>query len=321
MSFRRFVLGAWLTGMAIAGCDSTGAVDGPRLPPGAAPATPSIPIRPPNPAPAAPNDALYRRLGGADSIRTVMSDFVGRAARDPKINGYFLNSTVDSRRIIECLVIQVSALTGGPYTYPSAGCRDMRTVHAKMGISTNDFNDTAKHLVDSLANLRVASADISAIVNAVTPLASEIIEDPSNSATVYQRVGRKPAIEQVVLAFMQRVYANPTISSFFGGGNPERLRTCLTRMVCGIDGPCKYGKEVDGFEGGVGSMAPCKDMAASHRDINRPRAITKSDFDVLVQELVIVLDAAGVAAGDKMGVLNALGPTCKQIVSGGVGCP
>jgi truncated hemoglobin YjbI len=319
MSFRRFVLGVWVTGMAAAGCESTGAVDAPRLPPGAAPASPSQP-RPAGGAAGAPSDALYRRLGGADNIRTVMTDFVGRAARDPKINGYFLNSTIDSRRIIECLVIQVSALTGGPFAYPSAGCRDMRTVHTRMGVSFQDFQDTAKHLVDALANARVSQADIAAIANAVNGLVGDIVEDPANNMTVYQRVGRKPAIEQVVTAFIQRVYNNPTISSFFGGGNPERLRTCLTRMVCGIDGPCKYGREVDGFEGGVGSQAPCKDMPSSHSGINRPRAITKADFDVLVAELIIVLDGAGVAAGDKMAILGALGPTCKDIVAGGVGC-
>ena len=35
----------------------------------------------------------------------------------------------------------------------------------------------------------------------------------------------------------------------------------------------------------------------------------------------MVLDAAGVAAADKMAILSALGPTCDDIVAGGTGCP
>ena len=95
-------------------------------------------------------DALYRRLGGTEGIRTVMTDFVGRAVADPKINGYFLNARVSGARITECLVLQVGAMTGGPLTYPSMGCRDMSTVHKDMGISKADFDDTANHLVAAM---------------------------------------------------------------------------------------------------------------------------------------------------------------------------
>ena len=183
----------------------------------------------------------------------------------------------------------------------------MRTVHTGMNISKADFDDTAGHLVAALNAARVSTSDINTIVGAVAATAPEIVEDPANNRSVYHRVGRKPAIEAVVLAFMRDVFNDPRISGFFAGGNAERLRTCLIRQVCSIDGPCKYGEEVDG-EPGVARANPCKDMISSHRGIASPRAITKADFDALVQVLVGVLDRAGVPAADKMALLGALGP-------------
>ena len=318
MSRSRPTLGALMAVVAAMACDATGVVEGPMLPAGAAPISMGgTTARPPV---AAPNDALYRRLGADGGIRTVVREFVGRVAADPRINGYFLNSNVIPERVIECLVLQVGALTGGPFTYPSAGCRDMKETHRGMGISTKDFNDTAGHLVAALASARVSQNDINTIVSAVATTAADMVEDPGDNRTVYQRVGRKPAIEAVVLAFLRDAFNDQSINAFFAGGNADRLRTCLIRMVCGIDGPCKYGKEVDGAEPGVARANPCKDMLSSHRGIAQPRAITKADFDTVVRLLVGVLERAGVPAGDRDAVVRALGPTCKDIVANGTGC-
>ena len=164
---------------------------------------------------------LYNRLGGEMGIRKVVTDFVGRVAGDPRINGYFLNSNVGVQRVIDCLVIQVGSLTGAGYPYPSSGCRDMKTVHTNMGVSKADFDDTAGHLVAALTAAGVAQADISAIIAAVATTAPDIIEDPNNNKTVYQRVGRKPAIEAVVVAFLTDAFDDPRINGFFAGGNAD----------------------------------------------------------------------------------------------------
>ena len=70
----------------------------------------------------------------------------------------------------------------------------MKDSHAGMKVSMQDFNDLAGHLVAALSAAKVAQADIDAIVAAVSPMANDIVEDKTNNATVYQRVGRKPAI-------------------------------------------------------------------------------------------------------------------------------
>jgi truncated hemoglobin YjbI len=275
---------------------------------------------------------LFQRLGGEMGIRAVITDFVvNRVLKDPKINGYFLNSTVSGSKVIDCLVLQVGTLAGGPtpqFTYPSNGCRNMKDSHLGLRISMQDFNDLAGHLVAALQAKTVAQADIDAIVAAVSPMATDIVEDQANNKTVYQRVGRKPAIQTVIDMFVGKVVADARINGFFGAANASRLKACLVRQVCSIDGPCKYGKEVDGEADGLTAANPCRDMKSSHTSLTSPpngaagsRGINKVDFDALVEDLVMVLDGANVAAADKMAILSALAPTCDDIVAGGTGCP
>jgi truncated hemoglobin YjbI len=286
---------------------------------------------PPTGSPPVPINAggatLYDRLGGEAGIRMVVGDFVGRVVKDNKINGYFLNASVDGNRVAMCLVLQVGSLTGGPQKYPSNGCRDMKTIHQGMKISMNDFSDLAGHLVAALQAAGVAKPDIDAIVAAVTPTANDIVEDRNNNLTVYQRVGRKPGIAAVVQGFAGRVLADSRINGFFARANADRLGTCLVRQVCGAtQGPCKYGQEVDG-EPGVSRAKPCLDMVTVHTGMTSPpgggagKPLTIADFNALVEDLITELNADKVPAAEQMALLGALGPLCKQIVPGGAGCP
>jgi truncated hemoglobin YjbI len=292
--------------------------------------TPTPPVVGPSPAPtpspAPGGDSLYQRLGGQAGISKVVGDFLGRTLADPRINGYFLNAKVDGNNVGVCLVLQIGSLTGGPEKYPSMGCRDMKTIHKGMKVSMQDFKDLAEHLVAALTAAKVPQADINTIVAAVGTTVPDIVEDPNSNGTVYQRVGRKPAIATVIKNFATRVLANTRINGFFTGTDANRLLTCLVRQVCSIDGPCKYGEEVDG-EPGVGKANPCKDMVTVHKGMTSPpggggnaKLLTIADFNALVTDLVTELKAANVAAADQMAILGALGPLCTQIVANGTGC-
>ncbi len=260
---------------------------------------------------------LYERLGKNAGIKAVMDDFVGRVLANPKINGYFLNASVDGGKLTACLVKQVANAAGGPEVYD---CRSMKDSHKNLGISQTDFDDLAADLVAALKAKNVAQADIDTLVKVISPLASEMVEDSSNNKTVYQRVGRKPAVIAVIDSFVTKVVANASINGFFLTTNADRLKTCLVRQVCSIDGPCKYGSEVDAMtiEKGVSKANPCKSMLASHQPINDSnKPIAKADFDALVGDLVSALDGAGVTAADKNAILGVLGPLCTDIVKGG----
>ena len=281
---------------------------------------------------------IYQRVGRKPAVQVVVNDFVGRVLADPAINGYFLNAAVDGGRLTTCLVRQVCGLTGGPCRYGEdqpelpegqPACRGMTAAHLGMGISSNDYADLAAHLVAALEAAGVATADIEAIATALTQpsFVATIVEDPDNDRTVYQRVGRKPAIRVVVEDFVGRVLNDASINGFFAGAYADRLLTCLVRQVCSIDGPCVYGEGVEPELEIEGRIVPCRDMASSHQGLTNPAGgagspITIDDWAATVGHLVDALDESGaVTPGDRDAVLEALAPLCPFIVANGTGCP
>jgi hemoglobin len=263
---------------------------------------------------------IYDRLGGETGIQeAVQSLVVNRIAPDARINGYFLNSGVDVGVVISCLTLQLSAATGGPQVYPGdSGCRDMKTSHEGLGISDADFMDLAGHVVDELTERGVAQADIDVIVEVLTGMYDDIVEDPTNDATVYQRVGRVPGIQAAVAEFYTIITTDPAIMSFFSSVDQGRLEACLTRQLCSIDGPCEYGSEHIGVDAAFpeGSTV-CQDMVTSHEGLT----ITIEDFGALAADLTTALDNAGVAPADRDAILGVLGPLCADIVTDPATCP
>ena len=265
------------------------------------------------------DDTIYKRLGEEMGIQeAVTSLVVNRIAPDPRINGYFLNSGVDISVVVSCLTLQLSAATGGPQEYPGdSGCRDMKTSHEGLGISDSDFMDLAGHVVDELTDRGVAQADIDVIVEVLTGMYDDIVEDPDNHATVYQRVGRVPGIQAAVAEFYTIISTDPAIMGFFTGVDQARLEACLTRQLCSIDGPCEYGSEYIGVDAAFPEgSSPCQDMVTSHDGL----AITIDDFNALVADLTTALDNAGVTPADRDAILGVLGPLCTEIVEDTASC-
>ncbi len=261
-------------------------------------------------------ETIYDRLGQEDGIRAAVESLVvNRIAPDPRINAYFLNDSVDVGIVINCLTVQLSSLTGGPQEYPTPDCRDMKESHEGLGISDADFVDLANHVVDELSERGVAQADIDVIAEALTGMYEDIVEDPNDDATVYQRVGRLAGIEAAVAEFYALVSTNPAISGFFTGGDQARFEACLARQLCAIDGPCDYGAEALGLDPRY-SGSFCRDMLSSHEGL----MITIDDFNATVADLTTALDNAGVAPADRDAILAVLAPLCAEIVADPATC-
>ena len=278
-------------------------------------------------------DNLCTRLGGAGDggIKDLVTAFVGGVLLDEKINGYFLNSDVDGGALGACVVKQLGELAGcDGIVYD---CQSMKDAHAGLKISQQDFDDFVVDFVAAYDTHAAAHPDLTpddkaTIGGALGGMAVDIVEDPTNDLTVYQRVGRKPAIKaligvpEVAESFVGVVAVNDAINTFFLASDFARLNTCLTRQVGGIDGPTKYGQEVDspgvGIDEGVGVGNECRDMTSSHEMLMDAdmTTITIDDFGLLVGDLVTAMGTAGVAAEDQTAILDALGPLCDQIVVG-----
>ena len=119
---------------------------------------------------------------------------------------------------------------------------------------------------------------------------------PKENASLYDRLGGKPAIEAVVGQFLQNVVADDRINGFFANVDAADLQTKLVDQICEASGgPCTY---------------TGRDMATTHKGLG----ITDDHFNALVEDLVAALDQFNVPEREKNELLGALGPMKGDIV-------
>ena len=118
--------------------------------------------------------SLYQRLGGYDALAAVVDDFVGRLVADKQFEKFFVGQSNDSKkRIRQHVLDQFCAATGGPCIYTG---RDMKTSHMGLGITEDDWNAAAKHLVASLDKFKVPEKEKGEVLAFVTTLKKDIVE-------------------------------------------------------------------------------------------------------------------------------------------------
>jgi hemoglobin len=117
--------------------------------------------------PAAP---LFDRLGGKPAITAVVDDFVANVAADSRINGFFAKT--DIPRLKTLLVEQICAGSGGPCAYTG---RDMKTVHANMGVTDAHFGALVEDLVRTLDKFKVPQREKDELLGVLGPMQSDIV--------------------------------------------------------------------------------------------------------------------------------------------------
>jgi hemoglobin len=124
----------------------------------------------------AQKETLYKRLGGYDALAAVTDDFLGRLAGDAKLGRFFVGHSTDSlTKIRQLIVDQLCAATGGPCKYIG---RDMKTVHAGMGITEEDWQIMVKHLTATLDKFKVPQKEKDDVFAAVAPMKADIVTAP-----------------------------------------------------------------------------------------------------------------------------------------------
>lgn len=122
------------------------------------------------PALANSDPTLYEQLGGKDSIRTVMDDFVQRLKMDTRIGDQFKHTNAD--RLAGLLTEQVCEATGGPCKYTG---RDMKSSHVGMTITKAHFNALVEVLVDSMSAAGVPFALQTDVLALLAPMHRDVI--------------------------------------------------------------------------------------------------------------------------------------------------
>lgn len=116
------------------------------------------------------NSSLYAWLGGQPAITAVVDDFVANVVADSRINGFFAHANIP--RLKARLVEQICAGTGGPCTYTG---QDMKTTHAGMGITEDDFNALVGDLVKSLNKFKVPPQEQKELLAILGPMKKDIV--------------------------------------------------------------------------------------------------------------------------------------------------
>jgi len=131
---------------------------------------------------------LYDRLGKKEGIATAVHAIVVEELKDAEIAAFFapqMQTPVPAGRpsatqIEECLVLQLGNAAGGPETYPAAvsggfQCRDMKTSHAGLGISSATFDKFVTIAAGVLKKAGVADADITTIGSVLNGTKADIV--------------------------------------------------------------------------------------------------------------------------------------------------
>jgi hemoglobin len=122
----------------------------------------------------AKDKSLYERLGGYDAIAAVTDDFLGRLEKDEKLSRFFQGVSTDSgERIRQHIVDFVCAKTGGPCLYVG---RDMKTTHAGLGITKDDWDRMLKLFGETLAKFKVPEKEQNDLAGAIAPLEKQIVD-------------------------------------------------------------------------------------------------------------------------------------------------
>jgi hemoglobin len=119
--------------------------------------------------------SLYARLGGYDAIAAVVDDLLERLRSDPLLGRFWSSPrSLDADRRERQLAIDfIAASAGGPTFYLG---RDMRTTHAGMGITKNDYAAFARNLTATLDKFKVAEPERGQVMAFVASLGPEIVE-------------------------------------------------------------------------------------------------------------------------------------------------
>lgn len=117
---------------------------------------------------------LYHRLGGYDVIAAVVTDLFAQMAADPRLARFGGGRGLDSRNRSRQLTIdQLCALTGGPCVYIG---RDMKTSHAGLGITQEEWKITMELTAAALEKNRVSKKEKEEFLAIFEDLKNEIVE-------------------------------------------------------------------------------------------------------------------------------------------------
>ncbi len=223
---------------------------------------------------------VYDDLGGAAAIDAVLDAFLANVAADTTINWMFANSDLANLKLM--LADQICEATGGGCVYTGG---DMATVHAEMAITDDQFNALVGDLLLALDSLAVpytagtfdGGLPADTLILALAGMQSDIVTDPLGDTVLFNQLGGHAAVSAVVDGLIANIALDSRINGFFASTDLVALDGHLVNQICeATGGYCTY-------------------TGRSMCDVHDGMGVTESDFDALVEDLLLSLDSLGVA--------------------------
>jgi hemoglobin len=123
--------------------------------------------------PACAADTLFASMGGEPVLRTAVDRFADIVEADDRIN--FTFAETEMPKFKQLLFEQLCALSGGPCRYSG---RDMRTAHAKLKITTAEFNALAEDLYLGLGQAGIPYRKQNQLMAMLAPMKHDIVKPP-----------------------------------------------------------------------------------------------------------------------------------------------
>lgn len=123
---------------------------------------------------AIPAASLFEQLGGAPAITAAVDVFYERVLADPLLKPFFAKTDLAWLKRKQAAFF--TQALGGPALYRG---RDMKLAHLKLPIEQVHFDRVATHLSATLKELKVPNTLVNRVLDAIAPLAQEIVNTPS----------------------------------------------------------------------------------------------------------------------------------------------
>jgi hemoglobin len=125
---------------------------------------------------AAPEEALYDRLGGQPSVEAVVSRLVDRILEDTRVNQWFAHTaaTPENTASYKARLYQfICQASGGPCKYVG---RDMVSAHRGRAVTSDAFDAVVEDLVSVLETLKVPEKEKADLLRLLGPLKPSIVQ-------------------------------------------------------------------------------------------------------------------------------------------------
>ncbi len=114
--------------------------------------------------------SLFEKYGGLTTISALVHRFYEHVLDDERVSHFF--DGTDMQRLIAHQTEFVAQVLGGPATMVG---RDLGKVHAKLGISDDDYSIVGAHLQTAMEELGVQAEDVATVMGVIESVREQIV--------------------------------------------------------------------------------------------------------------------------------------------------